>query len=293
MLKHPRLSIVTFLITLYTATMVAIAFSTACGATSWIHLLVYNSTAVAHGQLWRLGTYALISSPSIWFALEMAMLYYFGRVVEKAIGSKMFAFLYGGLLLLGSLLLQLWSSLGEPQQMNGAQAANFAIFAAFVALCPDIPFFFALRARSLLLILLAVTSLQLVEGHHFASLLLFLSASLAALLFMHWRGFPSFFSSAKAHPVTELLKKMTSLKKEAPPTNSTLLASASISTSILPFVSPKTPKKKSAPPKKKIDIDALLEKINQTGIASLTEQEKEKLEEARVALLKRDGVSLR
>lgn len=287
--NYSRFSVVTFLVALYTATMVAIAFSTACGVTSWIPLLRYNSAAVAQGQLWRLGTYALVSSPSIWFALEMAMLYYFGRVVEKALGSKMFALLYSSLLLLGALLLQLGSLRGPVQQMSGAQATNFAIFAAFVALYPDIPFFFSLRARSVLLILLAITSLQLLERHYFSGLFLFLSESLAALLFMRWRGFSSFFSSPKEHVVADLIKKVTSFKKEAPPKNSTLLASASISTSIVPFTPPKTFKRNSPPPKKKIDIDPLLEKINQTGMASLTEQEKEKLEEARMALLKRDG----
>lgn len=287
--KLPRLCVVTFLILLYTATMVAIAFSTAWGATSWISLLSYHSSAVARGELWRLGTYAFVSSPSIWFALEMAMLYYFGSIVEKAVGSKMFAFLYGALLLMGSLLLQLWSLFGTSQHMSGAQAANFGIFAAFVAIYPDIPFFFSLRARSLLLILLAVTSLEFLEGHHFASLLLFLSASLTALLFMRWRGFSRFFSSTKEHPVTDLLKKITSFKKEPPPNSSTLLASTSISTSIIPFSSPKAHRKKNTPQKKNINIDALLEKISQTGMESLTEEEKEKLQEARMELLKRDA----
>jgi hypothetical protein len=37
-----------------------------------------------------------------------------------------------------------------------------------------------------------------------------------------------------------------------------------------------------------IHVDQLLDKINATGLSSLTDQEKEKLEAARLALLQRD-----
>jgi hypothetical protein len=85
-------------------------------------------------------------------------------------------------------------------------------------------------------------------------------------------------------------------KKTAIPKNSTLLGSASITTSIVtaPAGRASFSKRKMAssapsfPKKKEINIDALLEKISQTGMASLTEEEKQSLEKARVALLERD-----
>lgn len=292
MFSFRPLSTVAFLILLHTAMMIVEAFCVASGAASWVEMLIYNSNAVAHGQLWRLLTYAFVTTPSIWFAFEMMMLYYFGRAVEKELGSKAFAFLYAGLILFGSLLLQLISIAGGTQQMSGSQGINFAIFAAFVAIYPDLPFFFAARARWVLLGFLALTALQLLEEHHFASIALFLSESLLALLFMQWRGYPGIFSNVTEHTTLDLLKRLMPLppKKGTPKKNSTLLGSASISTSVLTQASKKavTTQKKIISEKKKIDIDALLEKISETGIASLTEVEKKELEEARAALLKRD-----
>ncbi len=294
----PPVSAVTFLIGLHVITMIGVALCLGFGQASWVNIFVYESSAVAHGQLWRLITYAFVASPSIWFALEMMMLYYFGRVVEKELGSQLFSFLYGGLIVLGAILIQLISLFGVPQQMSGAQGVGFAIFAAFVALYPDMPFLFNIRARWMLLALLAISSLQLLEAHQFAAATLFLSESVAALLFMIWRGHRGFFSNSTSNATVEFLKKMMTppAKKTAIPKNSTLLGSASITTSIVtaPAGRASFSKRKMAssapsfPKKKEINIDALLEKISQTGMASLTEEEKQSLEKARVALLERD-----
>lgn len=292
--KRP-FSLVVFLVALHTLTMIATALCVAFGATSWVEALVYQSTAVAQGQLWRLVTYAFVASPTIWFVLEMMMLYYFGRAVEKELGTRVFGVFYGGLLLLSSLSLQLLSCFGRAHQMSGDQGINAAVFAAFVAIYPDIPFLFALSARWTLLALLAITSLQLLEKNQFTAITLFLSQSLAALLFMKRRGYSRFFSAAAEHPTTDFFKK---LFQPSSPTktgskSSTLLGSASISTSVV-TVTPKKAvlkKKKSTPLKKATDIDALLEKISQTGMASLTEIEKKELENARAALLRRDAMT--
>lgn len=287
--------LITLLIALHTGVMVATSLLLASGRASWINLLLYSSDAVWHGQVWRLVTYAFVSLPSIWFALEMLMLYYFGRAVEGALGVKFFSLLYVGLIFLGSGFLQLLSLTGASQEMSGAQAVNFAIFAAFVAIVPGAQFFFGLAARWMLLILLALSSLQLLAGHQFSAMLLFITESVGAVLFMKWRGFHELFWGL---PSFSLFKIMKRTKAPSSPVKSSL--NRSILTTPTPLttnasVSKSTPSPKAVLSKsvkkvqtEAIDIDLLLEKIGHAGIASLTLEEKEQLEKARTALLQRD-----
>ena len=301
-------TLVTLLVALHSSFMALTTLFLASGHASWINLFIYNSTAVAHGQVWRLVTYAFISAPSLWFALEMVMLYYFGRIVERGIGSKAFAFLYGGLILLGSLICQLASFSGIPQEMTGAQAINFAIFTAFIAMHPSAQFFFGLAGRWVLLALVAIASLQLIAGHEFLQALIFLASTAGTLLFMRWKGYQEFFlgiptlaffkiARKKSSPATPPFKVASPAIPKARPKNastaSMLLGSLSTTTSFVPVLS-----KPSAEPKKPqvvkseiIDIDTLLEKIGRTGMASLSDLEKEQLEKARRALLQRDRIT--
>lgn len=262
---------------------------------SWINLLVYNSTAVTHGQLWRLVTYAFISPPSIWFALEMLMLYYFGSIVEKNIGYKNFAWFYSGLLLMGSGILQLVSLTGTPQGTSGAQAINFAVFAAFIAIYPGAQFFFGLSGRWMLLALLAIGSLQLIAGHEFVQMLVFLASTVAALFFMKQKGFGEFFGGLPHFSFSNIFRRPSTtttskaILKQPSPNASTLLGTLSTTTSFVVAASKSSPTKTSKATKPAIvNIDALLEKISVDGLESLTDEEKEQLEKARTALLQRD-----
>ena len=128
--------LISLLVALHCATMVAASLLLASGHGVVLDLLSFSSVAVAHGQIWRLVTYAFVATPSVWFLFEMVMLYYFGREVENGLGWKRFGILYAGLILIGPLLLQALGSGGNPQSFVGAQQVNFAVFAAFVAIHP-------------------------------------------------------------------------------------------------------------------------------------------------------------
>ena len=70
--------------------------------------LQFDSAAVWSGQLWRLFTYAFVHVPTpsdlLWLAVEMYMLFMFGREVERFIGRRAYIALYLILLFLPSML---------------------------------------------------------------------------------------------------------------------------------------------------------------------------------------------
>src|SRR5213079_466711 len=74
-----------------------------------LNYLMFDSAQVLSGQVWRLVTYALIHPLNgyalLWFAVEMYMLFFFGREVERFIGQRAYIWLYALLLLAPALIL--------------------------------------------------------------------------------------------------------------------------------------------------------------------------------------------
>jgi len=270
--------LISLLVALHCATMVAASLLLASGHGIVLDLLSFSSVAVAHGQIWRLVTYAFVATPSVWFLFEMVMLYYFGREVENGLGWKRFGILYAGLILIGPLLLQALSSGGNPQSFVGTQQVNFAVFAAFVAMHPGAQFFFGLAARWVFLGLLAISCLQHLADHQLTQVLVLISSCLLAVLLMRRAGFqePLF-----GHGFRWSLPGM----KRSDSRFSVMPGGLSAATE-----KGRRRAENSTPPlDPEKEMDRLLEKISSKGIKSLSSNERDALEQARQAILQRSG----
>jgi membrane associated rhomboid family serine protease len=272
--------LITLLVALHSAAMIVASVLLATGHAALIDLLAYSSTAVAHGQVWRLVTYAFVAVPSVWFLLEMLMLWYFGKEVENGLGWKRFAILYSGLILIGPMLLQAFGYAGRPQTFAGAQEINFAIFAAFTAMHPGARFFFGVAARWVFLGLLAISVLQLLADQQLAKIVVLLATSTLAVLLLRKAGFtdpllegsfswklPWKKSSATAFSVQNGGLSAGGRAGKGDPTGE--------------------PVRDSFNPEQQLDL--LLEKIARKGIDSLDASEREALEKARRAMIRREG----
>ena len=268
--------LITLLVAFHSAAMIAATLLLAAGHGAWLDTLAYSSSAVAHGQVWRLVSYAFVATPDIWFLFEMLMLYYFGKEVENGLGWQRFAILYTGLILLGPMLLQAFGYAGIPQVSAGAQEVDFAIFAAFVAMHPGAQFFFGMAARWVFVALLAISSLQLLAAHQEPRILVLISSSVLAITLMRRAGFtePLFGWSFQW--------SLPGLSKPQP------------RFSVVPGGLSASGRQRKAPAKTsetnpEEEMDRLLEKISSKGIGSLSVEERTALEQARQAILLRDG----
>jgi membrane associated rhomboid family serine protease len=281
--------LITLLVALHSAAMIAVSLVLASGHPGWIDLLIYNSSAVAHGQIWRLVTYAFVAVPSVWFLFEMLMLWYFGREVENGLGWKRFAILYAGLIVLGPLLLQAFGYAGIPQNFAGAQEVNFAIFAAFAAMHPGAQFFFGVAARWVFLGLLAISSLQRLADHKPAEVVVLLCSSLLAILLMRRAGYEE---PLLGHRFSWSIPGMKGKRHGFSVVKGGLSASSGGATASKEQSGGKNPNTASAHDPEQ-EMDRLLEKISRTGIESLDAAERAALERARRAILQRGGESNR
>jgi len=268
--------LITLLVALHSAALVAVSLLMATGHAGALEFLTYSSAAVSHGQIWRVVTYAFVAAPSVWFLLEMLMLWYFGKEVENGLGWKRFGILYAGLVLLGPVILQALSYTGHPQNFAGAQEVNFAVFAAFVTMHPSARFFFGAAARWVLLGLLAISTLQLLADHQEARVAVLLSTALLAMLLVKKAGFtePLFLNGftwslpwkKKAENFTVVHGGLSSKTTSATPRSET-----------------------AAPFDPEQELDRLLEKIARSGMVSLDDTERATLEKARRAMIRREG----
>jgi len=265
--RYP-LHVPTLLVITHVACLIATCFLLAFGGGAILNLLLFDSAQVLHaGRFWQLASYAFVHSPSpmevLFFAIEMYMLFIFGREVERYIGRRAFLALYAILLLAPPLLLTLvgaWIRAG----LAGSSLIHFAIFIAFAALYPSVELFFLrIMAKWVALIFVAAYSLSLLAYHRWAELaVLWLSVGIAwgfihlqsAGLEMNWlSGWTSRWRSRRN----------------------------------LRVVPSPTPRRAGEQEDIYDTIDPVLEKISKSGISSLTASERRMLDRARNRLLKK------
>src|SRR5437660_4372802 len=143
--RYP-VDVTTILVGVHVACAILTAFLFAIGYASALNYAMFDSAQVwLHGQVWRLATYAFIHSPSgyalLWFAIEMYMLFFFGREVERFVGRRAYIWLYALLLVVPALILEAWGLIHQTHTgFSGSGALHFAVFAAFVTLYPHVQF---------------------------------------------------------------------------------------------------------------------------------------------------------
>src|SRR5882724_13576195 len=94
--RYP-VDVTTMLVGLHVAAAILTAILVAFSAGFVLPYLQFDSAQVLYGgQVWRLCTYAFVHPPSglLWFAVEMYMLFVFGREVERFIGRRAYIVLY-------------------------------------------------------------------------------------------------------------------------------------------------------------------------------------------------------
>jgi membrane associated rhomboid family serine protease len=219
---------------------------------------------VSLGQVWRIATYAFVHPPSalLWFAVEMYMLFVFGREVERFIGQRAYIALYLILLLAPTTMLTTWG-LWQRSALAGSPALHFGIFVAFATIYPRVELLLRIVAKWFALILAAIYTLQLIAYHAWTDLAVVWTSIAAAFLFVEWRG---------AGPELVWWNKFKGLIQPRPK---------------LHIVQKQNAQRPVEPEDVYASVDPILDKISKSGIGSLTINERRQLDRARNRLLKK------
>src|SRR5438270_12333822 len=85
------IDVTTILVALHVGVAILTCLDVAASGGAVLNFMLFDSARVlGAGQIWRLGTYAFVPSPSmlLWFAIETYMLFVFGRELERLICQR-------------------------------------------------------------------------------------------------------------------------------------------------------------------------------------------------------------
>ncbi len=262
--RYP-LDVTTILVGLHVTIAVITCVLVAVGAGFVLEYLQFDSARVVSlGQVWRIATYAFVHTPSalLWFAVEMYMLFVFGREVERFIGQRAYIALYIILLIAPAAVLTVWG-VWQPSALAGSPALHFGIFVAFATIYPRVELLLRIMAKWFALILAGIYTLQLIAYHAWTDLAVVWTSIAAAFVFVELRGagpelvwWNKFKGLVQPRPKLHIVQKQNA---QRPVEQDDVYAS----------------------------VDPILDKISKSGIGSLTTNERRQLDRARNRLLKK------
>lgn len=226
--------------------------------------LGFFSSKVHGGQVWRIVTYGLVNPPTIAFVIEMVMLIWFGLQLERFFGRKAFLTFFGLLYLLVPVVLTL---LGFSREMALiGVTGGFGCFIAFATLYPGALLIFNIPAKWMALIAIGISSLLYIYARDVVALIdLWATVGFAYSFVRYHQGrwaMPN-FSWPKRKPKFRVVPRRRD--PEEPLTRADF-----------------------EDDEPEAEMDALLDKIARNGLASLTPNERARLELAREELLKKE-----
>ena len=244
--------------------------------------LELNTGAVLkHWALWQPLTYAFAHvlvglSDSLWFLLEMLLLFVWGREVERYFGRKVFIALYVAMLLTGSLVLLAISTAAHQNiSYSGSEILHFGVFIAFVAIYPSVEFFAGIPAKWIALAILAIWTAAMLTSTRFLIPILWATVLVA------------YFGARYASVGGEAFEMLGTLRPRLP--------RKTVPSGVKPRMKPRRAVDTDGGGSDDVrgrdvheSIDPLLDKISKHGLASLTNSERAVLEKARVSLLRKD-----
>jgi hypothetical protein len=265
--RHP-VHVTTLLVALHVFLMVVVCILSALGAAGFLGALIFDSAQVLSlGRVWQIATYAFVHLPYsagalLWFAVEMYMLFAFGRELERYFGRRVFIVFYLLLLCVPTLLLTLfgvWMRAG----VAGSATLHLGIFLGFATLYPNVEMLLRIQMKWIALIFVAICTLAALANHNWADLIALWATVVTAVTFVHLRG---------AGPELEWWSNFKSRFQPKPKFH---------------VVQRETPRRSAEPENIHESIDPVLEKISKYGINSLTASERRALDRARSRLLKK------
>ena len=281
------INVTTLIVALHVISLTVCCLLRGFGNLDVLPLLMFSSGAVLHhAAIWQVVTYAFAHTPSLWFLVDMAMLFIFGREVERYFGRKVFAGLYTGLVLTAPVVLltmELVRGGDDPEGvglfgLDGGQLVHFGVFIAFVTIYPDVQFFFGIAAVWIAAALLAISTLMMANAHLFPALLVLWADTGVAWLATRYVSIGSdafaLFGNLRQHfprKTTPRGVRPRLKPRRGPETGGYVDQSGG-----------------GRPGDVHESIDPLLDKISKHGIASLTNSERATLERARVSLLRKE-----
>jgi hypothetical protein len=230
--------------------------------------LTFRPLAFFHGALWQPLTFSFLGQPSFFTLLALMCMYSWGVEVERHLGRSRFLTLFASIVLVQPLVaIAWWRVVGASVGIAGSYELTAALLIAFATIYPGIEYFGWIPLKWFAFACLVIGSLMYFPEHDWVRLSLLWAT--CATSFGYIRALQQGRSLDVAGHIRKLFRPRPRL-------------------SVVPRDAA-APGVRRGKTRDAVDsIDAILEKISRTGMASLTARERATLEKARETLIKKE-----
>jgi hypothetical protein len=238
---------------------------------------------VLDGQIWRIATWPVPNEPDIWLVIMLAIFWYFGTEVERLLGRVRFA----TLLLLVTVVSGIAGTVIDLPQW-GIRPIELCVFLLFVAEYPFIRFFFGIPGWVIGAVILGIEILQLLGDRNEKGIVFLFVALAVAAITARSMGLLGNYPWVPAVPIGSVgsgrRKQRSRSKRSRPPRRKgggeVVAGPWTTSTRTGPSGPlPQPPPPPTGPAADQAELDALLDKISESGMDGLTAAEKSRLNE--------------
>lgn len=234
--------------------------------------LVLDASRVRSGQLWRLVTWPFANAPSIWTVITIAIFWYFGRELEGLLGRNRFAWFLSILTIVPAIMATILDL-----DVAGLDYLQLGVFMVFIAEHPTARFFFNIPGWVIGAVIVGLQVLQLVgarDGNGLIFLLVLLvTAALAARSFGLATQLP--WIPKLPMPGSGTQRSPSKRRRSGGTATKTKSRSAVVEG---PWSAPDAAPSPDAVAAQ-VELDHLLDKISESGLDSLSSDEKRRLNE--------------
>lgn len=266
-----------------------------------IYELIYSASAIEAGKLWTLVTYAFVDILSFWTALGLVFFYLFGMRVEMHLGTRRYLLLLTILILGPTIFLtlsglvvgDLFASSARPSLFAGISGyfssvnVRLAVLISFVWLYSDAIFWPGVKAKWFGVFFVALQTLQFLGARDWDYFWMCWLSLLLAYVTLRRMGMGMKFPGIETTVLSLLPKRRpkgyrSSRRKLKVVKGGKGSKRHRYESKLAPKLD--TPESRGAA----ASVDHLLEKISKEGISSLTEAERDQLENASDQLSDKD-----
>ncbi|MBK1835470.1 rhomboid family intramembrane serine protease [Roseibacillus ishigakijimensis] len=223
-----------------------------------------------NGAVWQVVTYPFFAPPSVWLLLGLYFFYHFGGMVENALGRAGYVRLLLAVMLTPATVVVLADMLGIDGYLVGSHLPHLAVFVAAIAMMPNAPtLLLGFPIKWLAVAFVAIAFLQYAFYRNWGACLALVAVVYLALWWMRRAGHLSQWGVVEdvfGPRSSSGRKRKTSRQKKAPGKKR--------------VYEQKLKPRSSLSPSAHQDIDRILDKINEHGLHSLTEDERQILQKA-------------
>lgn len=228
---------------------------------------IYRS--VTDGEIWRLVTWPLPTAPSLWTLLLVAVFWMLGSQLEALMGRKRFAMFLLALTVVPALVMTALELTNITGLAYGLRYVELGVLVAFATQYSNVRFWPGIPAWGLAGIIVGMAILQDISTRRGYDLILTVTIAAFAPLLLRAFGYAEHHDWIPKFPLPVQSGRRSSHVSAVPPT------SARPSSTRPPQPPPPPPADVVAQAK----IDALLDKMGEQGLESLTETERRTLED--------------